>query len=327
MKIGVIGLGSIGMRHARNALEEGAEVLGFDPDEDRQSLLTEAGGKIAATQNDLLSQCDAIVIGSPNRFHKDNLLDCIEAGCHVLVEKPLSVNMAGIGDILEQAAEKKLIIAAAMNLRFHTVVKESFAVIQNGELGRPLWARFTYSGYLPNWRPHQDYRAGYTTDPTTGGVIFDIIHEFDLAYYLCGPATTKSCTAWQSGTIESNAEDSAEILLAHESGAHSSIHIDYASPNENKAANNQRRFEIQLEKGNIRGDLLAREIIVHDDQQEIIRKEVCIGGFDQDYRDEMKNFIAAINGQTPPACSGYAALDVLRTVIDARKMADLPQAA
>lgn len=315
MKIGVWGLGSIGLRHAKNALVEGADVIGFDPDRARTQLLEEAGAAVVGSEEELLNAADAIIICSPNHLHFDHLKRCIDADCHVLIEKPMAHRSEGLKELLDQATDKELVIAPAMNMRFDAVVQKAKNIVENRDFGRAVWARLICSAYLPDWRPHQDYKQGYTNNRATGGVIFDIIHEFDIAHYVLGALETQSCHAVNSGLLGLDVEDCADILLkTKEQSVPVSIHLDYISKP------GQRRFEIQFENGLMKADLDDRTIeISGQDTLHIQQSDI------ECYTGEMKNFINAIKGGEPFLCSGHEALEVLDNVIAARKLAGLPQ--
>ena len=320
MSIGILGLGSIGMRHLKNALSLGENVVGFDPDEERQALAHSHDVDIAENEQALFEQVDAVVICSPNKFNLQNIKTAIDCGCHILVEKPFSHTLNGLEVVISQAKKRKLVLAVAMNLRFNAVSRSAREIIKNKKFGEVLWGRFICSSYLPSWRPHQDYRVNYTTDPQYGGVIFDVIHEIDLAHYLLGAASAQSCVAWQSGVLETKAEDCAEIVLRHGDArpVYSNIHLDYVSPNK------KRGFEIQMKKGLIRGDLFARSLEVFDEQDVLVRQDALHGSFNKDYVDEMKAFIAAFKKGEPFPCCADEAYSVLETVVEARSLAGLP---
>ena len=108
MKIGVWGLGSIGLRHAKNAMQEGVSVIGFDPDVQRIQLLEELGGEPLENEQKLLNEADAIIICSPNHLHFKHLSQCIDAGCHVLIEKPITHKSEGLKNLLDTARDKGL---------------------------------------------------------------------------------------------------------------------------------------------------------------------------------------------------------------------------
>ncbi|MCB9989386.1 MAG: Gfo/Idh/MocA family oxidoreductase [Rhodospirillales bacterium] len=318
MTIAVIGLGSIGNRHACNLLQAGESVVGFDPDPDRRALFEKAGGQTQCERDVALDVAEAAIICSPNICHLPDLQAALERGCHALVEKPLSHTMTGLQDVLRMADSRSLIVAAAMNLRFHPVVQRVHEILSSGEMGTVIWGRFLYSGYLPSWRPHQDYRKGYTTAPVGGGVLFDLVHEIDLAQYLMGFGTVSACVARRSGVIETGAEDCADLIIMHPGGAQSSVHLDYVSKH------SQRFFEIQCENGFIRGDLVKRSLIIIPSDEDSAAGEECFeGSFSDDYIAEMKGFLQAIRGEGGQICSSSDAAKILETVIKARKQAGL----
>lgn len=317
MTIAVIGLGSIGMRHAENLIRLGESVCGFDPDPARRELLAKAGGRATDKRDDSLKAAEAVIICSPNIHHLSDLENAIDKGCHVLMEKPLSHTLTGVSELIDTAVAKRKTIAVAMNLRFHPVVKEVKNLLKKSAAGKVIWGRFLCASYLPGWRPHQDYRKGYTTDPVSGGVLFDVIHETDLACHLLGPATVAASVARTSGTIETSADDCADLILRHPEQVYSNLHLDYVSKNA------QRYFEIQGTAGLIKGDLLSRRLTVIDAGGKTATEHAFPGSFADDYIEEMQNFLAAIRGKNGYICTATEAFDSLKTVIEARKIAGL----
>ncbi len=317
MSYGILGLGSIGSRHARNLLSLDGDVIAFDPSPD-----VEAGG-ITQTQSraEVLEKSNAVIICSPNAHHLDDLRDAIAAECHVFIEKPLAHTAVGVKELLDDAAAKNLVVFAGLNLRFHPAVVAAKALIEDGALGQPLWAAFQSSHWLPDWRPAQDYRQGYTADPKTGGVLFDIIHEFDLANHLLGEAKTLFATARNTGIIEIASEDCADVVLGHQSGVRSALHLDYVTRPP------RRTVEIGGEKGVLRLDLINRETVLTDnDNNQRHHKTFSETSSADDYVDEMKAFVECVNGKASPPSNGYEALAVLEQVITARKQCGLPEA-
>lgn len=317
LSISVLGLGSIGLRHARNLTGLGASVSGFDPDQSRRDLLVQAGGNALLARSDVF-RADAIVIASPSDCHLVDLQETIAAGRHVFIEKPLSHTDEGLGELLRVAEQKGLVVFAGLNLRFHAVVRRILEIIAAGSLGRLLWSRIIASAYLPSWRPHQDHRQGYTADPRTGGAIFDNIHEIDLAYCLFGPGRTAGAAAINSGTLGIEAEDVATLLIQHERGLFSEIHLDYAT----RPA--RREIEIAGTEGQIRGDLFSRQLTILDKDGAVVANETLPGSFAEDYVEEMRAFLSCIAGHAKPPCDGRQALEVLRLALSARQFCGLP---
>jgi predicted dehydrogenase len=319
VRVAVLGLGSIGLRHARNLVALGQEVVGFDPLLERREALEEAGGKTTEDRAALIKDADAVVVASPNVHHLDDLRAAIEAGRPAFVEKPLSHKLDGVDAVLAQADKMGVAIFAALNLRFHPAVQEAKRRLAAGDIGKPLWGRLICSSYLPNWRPNQDYRQGYTSDPTTGGVLFDIVHEFDLAHHLLGAATAVAAQARRSGRLEMSSEDVADVLLRHASGVTSSLHLDYVTRPPLRVT------EIAGEDGFLRLDIAGRRATITDAAGAVKLEKKYVTTFDDDYRDEMAAFLACVAGQDKPPCNGREARDVLVQVVAARRLAGLPQ--
>jgi predicted dehydrogenase len=191
MRVGVIGLGSIGSRHAKNLKHLGHEVLGYDP-------------KIidSFTINHVLTNSDAVVIASPTPTHWEYMRQVSNADKPFFVEKPLADQAMG-------GSFNALMVG--YNLRFHSCVIKAKEWIDAGALGNhPIWSNFVVAQYSD--------KPDYLRD----GVILNWSHEIDLALHLLGPAVVRACAADIKETI-------ADLILWHwaPSHAHTTIHLDY----------------------------------------------------------------------------------------------------
>ena len=151
-------------------------------------------------------------------------------------------------------------------------------------------------------------------------MIFDVIHEFDLANHLFGPACTIAACARNTGLLDIESEDCADIVLEHESGLFSSLHIDYITRPK------QRRIEVAGDNGFMEIDLVERRMRIQDQDGNITFEKTWSARVDNDYREEMAHFIRCVCGEDEPRCDGREALSVLRQVLAARKMSGLPKA-
>lgn len=316
--IAVLGLGSIGLRHARTLLDLGQTVVGFDPNPERRALLEQMGGQTGQDRQAVLDQAQAAIIASPSGLHLSDMQAGLAARCHLFVEKPLSHSLEGMELLLDQAESKGMVIFAAFNLRYHPVVQAARKIIGQGELGALLWGRFEMADYLPNWRPGFDHTRGYANDPRTGGVIFDIVHEFDLAAHLMGPPQVKACQAAHTGTIGLAAEDMADMVLCHANGALSSIHVDFVT------RPRRRESRITGSLGSLTLDLDARRLVLTAWDGTVAQDTCFAGSYADDYRAEMADFLACIQGRSTPACDGREAAHILEQLIKARSLAGLP---
>jgi predicted dehydrogenase len=162
MRVGVIGLGSIGSRHKRNLLELGHEVLSYDPkDGDTEEKL-----------HKIHTLADAIVIASPTPTHGDHIVSAFDLNRkHIFVEKPLA-------DTLDVEAE--WVAMVGYNLRFHSCVIKAKEWIDSNFLGELQWANFVCAQHNTKYKDH---------------VILNWSHEIDLALELLGSGTgVVSCT-------------------------------------------------------------------------------------------------------------------------------------
>jgi predicted dehydrogenase len=295
MKIGVVGYGSIGQRHAANVRELGHTAIVYDP------MLQHNDVKF---EREIYDQADAVVIATPSDCHEAGLRACIERGKHVLVEKPISVSRGGLSTLLDTAMAKDLVVMMGNNLRFHPCVKEARNWLNASMIGRVLWAQFTCATL--------SVKPLYLSD----GVILNTgAHEVDLALHLLG-------SAWVETAVGDFAV--ADFTLTHESGARSSFHLDFVTPRM------VRDFRIVGSDGAIYCDLAKRRMVRTQwdpELPEVVRTYHYASpthSFDDDYIDEMKDFITRAEGK--PSLYGARGLDGLETLdllLDVRKKAGL----
>lgn len=286
MKIGVVGHGSIGSRHATNLAALGHDVLVYDP----------ANRRDVKFERNIYEDCDVVVIATPTIYHLGGIRAAAERGCHILVEKPIALSDYGLRELLDLAASKDAVVMVGCNLRFHPCVLQAKQWITAGHIGRPLWAHFTCAALSA--------KAPYLSD----GVILNTgAHEVDLALHLLGPAQVISANAH----CTEHGDDIADFVLEHESGARSSFHLDFVTPNE------IRECWIVGDEKNIGIDFLGRRISLGS------MATGNAGSYDTDYVEEMKAFIDRIEGKDVPGATGEDGLAVLKVLLDVRKKAGL----
>ena len=127
-------------------------------------------------------EIDAVVIGTPNALHAPQAIACLEAGKHVLVEKPMATTLAEADAMCRaaEASEGRLMVAHCW--RFHEDVRALRRRIEAGDLGEVVKTRGY--GVHAGWGP-----SGWFTDPELagGGALLDMgVHAIDTARYLLG---------------------------------------------------------------------------------------------------------------------------------------------
>lgn len=268
-KIGVIGLGSIGMRHAKNLIELGCSVYGYDPSHLAQKIFKDAGGFTVDNPTELTG-LDGIVIATPTKMHHlDAMASMVVMKTkNIFIEKPVAES-APKATIIQSIAKKKGVnIMVGHNLRFHPCVKLTKKLLPN--IGDIIWSRFTVSQHT--------YRDAYLRD----GVLLNwAIHEIDIALFLLGPASVK-CAYGDEGMVDA--------IIEHNIGVVSTIHADYYTRPE------VRGFSIGGTMGNIFVDIPTR-IFSTQPQDGVLHGIEPGGSFDDDYQDEMRAFLDIIDGK------------------------------
>ncbi len=317
MNIGIIGLGSIGLRHAKNSIILKHNVFGFDVDNKKEHEIKKIGGKFVKDKKEFIRVIDAGIISSPNKYHLEHLKLLIDNKKHCFVEKPISHEYLKTKKIIDKAKSLKLIIFVGQNLRFHPAVNKAKDWLKIKRIGRILWSSLICSSYLPDWRKNQDYRKGYANDPKGGGVIFDCIHEIDLANYLLGKAKVIDCFAESSKSLQLDTEDIADIWLKHQDKSRSLIHLDYITKPKIRCT------KVIGEKGIIKIEISKRTLKLLNNDNKITESYYFNNNSNEDYKSELKSFFKCIKDKTEPICKAEDALEILKQVIEARKLAGL----
>lgn len=230
IKLLVIGAGSIGTRHATNARALGVGSIGVtDPDALRRDQLAASTGAAAFTTLDqaLAWGPTAAVICTPPALHLSSALACADAGCELLIEKPLAAASAGVDDLAAVIRTRGLRVAVAYQLRFHAAIRRMRELIDSGAIGAVFSIQAEYGQYLPAWRPSRDYRETYTARAALGGgILLDASHEIDYVRWLAGEMTAVYASVARLSELEMDAEDTAALIVR--CGAHTigEIHLD-----------------------------------------------------------------------------------------------------
>lgn len=227
MKLLVVGCGSIGRRHAANAAVVAKTAVVDTHAPTAEECAREAGATAIKRMEDAYAWSpDGVVIATPHRSHLAIARQAIDAGAHVLIEKPLSHTLDGVADFLDAADRAGRRAYVVCNMRFHpgpAALKQALH-----RIGTPLFARAHVGNYLPAMRPGRDYRELYAARRSEGGgVVLDAVHEIDYLTWLFGPAASVTCRARKLSDLDLDVEDHALIALHHDSGVESSAELDY----------------------------------------------------------------------------------------------------
>lgn len=272
MKILMIGLGSIGQRHLRNirrVLGEEAEILAYrvrglqrtfsDSMQIKENVNLEEEFHIKSfgDLDEALSQKpDAAFITNPTNMHIPCAIKCARAGCHLFLEKPVSDELEGIGELEAEAEKQGIKIFVGYQNRFHPAVRAVKETLDAGELGRILSVRAVVGERLVTMHTYEDYKDTYMARKDMGGgvVTNQLVHEMDYLYYLFGKPLTVYGVGGTCGNLGIDVEDNCDGIFVMEGKSGDrvavSVHADfYQSPP-------SRFIEVVGERGQIKGDLI-----------------------------------------------------------------------
>jgi predicted dehydrogenase len=194
-----------------------------------QEVAREYGATAVDSLHELLSMdIDAVYIATPANVHREQAMAAMQAGKHVLCEKPLGMTVAEAEEMSAAAARLGLRLGTALMMRFHAQHRAARDLIAAGRIGTPVYARAQLSCWYPPlegaWR--QDPRTG------GGGSLIDMGgHCLDLLEMLLGPVASVSCVV--RNTVHAYpSEDSAVALLQFTSGALGTVDTFFCIPDE-----------------------------------------------------------------------------------------------
>jgi predicted dehydrogenase len=300
VRVAVLGQGSIGRRHTGILRDLGCDVATYDP----------AADSSAPSEAEALDGAAAAVVASPSSEHERQALAAIAAGVPVLVEKPLALNAQGAQRVQRAAAESGVAVDVAMNLRHHPGVRGVSAAL--GDIGRIVRASAWCGSWLPGWRPGTDYRASYSARRELGGgVLLDAIHEIDYVLWLLGPSRRAAGMTAHASSLDLDVEDVAQIHVEHESGALSSIALDYLDREYHRGC------RVVGEEGTIDWDWSRGTVRVHGPGG-LISEHDAPADVAPTYVAQMERFISVARGEQPPLVGVAGALAALEVVDAAR---------
>jgi predicted dehydrogenase len=318
MRFLVVGCGSIGERHVRNLISLGErDILVHDSDRKRmEEIRRKYGVDVRRELGPSLDEVDALLVCTPPVTHVPLAKMALDAGLNVFVEKPLSHTMDGVDEIVKTAKRRGLVLAVGYNFRFHPGMRKVKEKLESGLIGRVMWGRAIVGQYLPDWRPWQDYRKSYTARREMGGgIILDGSHELDYMRWLMGEVNSVLCFAGKLSSLEVNVEDSADILMRHEGGRVSNVHMDFIRRDYFRVC------EIVGEEGTVRWSFPSGTAELYSARTK--RWRMVYAGCDPNemYVREMRCFIRCIQGKEAPLVDGEEGRKTLEVALAAKKSA------
>jgi len=295
VRVGVIGVGSLGQHHARVYAEAPeADLVGVvDANAGRaQDIAVKHHCQAFTHFRELFGRVDAVSVAVPTLLHHGIARECLQAGVHVLVEKPMTATSAEAEDLVGIAAARKLILQVGHIERFNSALRASLGAIKAPRLiDCRRWAPFTARG-------------------ADVDVVLDLmIHDLDIVLSI-SDARVRHIAA-QGVSLVTPTIDVAYAQVLFETGC-------MATFSANRVAEGKvRELRFYESDGFLVVDLLAqtarigRRIIGPTGHAEIIT-EIIRGDGQEPLKLELQAFLESITHETPPLVSGQAGVAALR---------------
>ena len=223
--VGILGAGFFGAYHARAiATVEGARVVAACAEELSlaETFTAEHGGTAYGDWHAMLDDksVDAVAITAPHHLHGELAIAALQAGKHVLLEKPMALSVAECSRIIAsaQASRTKLMVGQIMHFVWpHLVARE---ILDRGDLGRPITGS---SRLLKTWM--ESNRRGWHLDPATGGGMLMTagIHALDQLVWLMDGRVRSVSAAVSTSFHDQKADDSTMMLLRFADGRYGQV--------------------------------------------------------------------------------------------------------
>ena len=223
LRMGVIGCGAMGQAHLQ-VWESVATVrvaAVCDGNEQRANETAARLGAIAFTSPKAMAESgllDAVDVCTPSGLHAEQGIVCAQNNLHLLLEKPIDLNIKKVDALIEECEDRGLTLACMLQQRTFPVGQQVKAYIEAGHLGRLL----SCSASIKWWRS-QDYYSSSAWRGTwemDGGVLANQgIHTLDMLCWLVGGVDEVEYAHLETANHDIQAEDNALAVLRFENGA------------------------------------------------------------------------------------------------------------
>ena len=328
-----IGLGGIGQRHLRNLrtlVGEDLQVAAYRTRRQQivltdqlqvsesESLEEKYGVMSFADLDEALAWGpDAAFICNPSNLHLPCAIKAAEAGCHLLIEKPLSHDLEGTEELAALLEAKEKVGLVAYQLRFHPLIKSVREILENKSLGRIISVSAEVGEYLPGWHPYEDYRQMYASrSDLGGGVILSQIHEMDYLYSFFGLPKRLFALGGHLSSLEIDVEDTASILMEFSvDGRDIPVHLhqDYVQRPPSRGLRiigDEGKLEVDFRALTLQ-QYKAGELVLSEVHPDFPRNQLFL--------DEMNHFLACTRGEEKPLVTVRDGAQSLRMALAAKE--------
>jgi predicted dehydrogenase len=205
---------------------DSAKALGLDPDRSYESYQQLIEREVARPESE---RVDFVSIVTPNHLHHPVAKACLEAGLHIVCDKPFTMTSAQAAELRDLAARQNLVCAVTYNYTGYPLVREMRSLVTSGAIGR---VRKVFAEYHQGWlaTPLEETgmkQAAWRTDPERAGIagaLGDIgSHAENLVSFVTGLEIESLCADLTAFVPGRTLDDDASVLLRFKGGARGSL--------------------------------------------------------------------------------------------------------
>jgi len=321
IRLGVIGCGNISGTHAARFHKENKRLTiaaGVDIDIPKAKKFAEQfpGCKVSADYRTILGDVDAVLLSLPHHLHYPIGMECIKAGKHILMEKPLANTEKECVALIKAAEKAGVTFMVAYCMRYHPLIVRMKEIINQKIYGN----LFQFSYWTEQYTKYADGHWAHAAETVGGGQLFSHgCHYIDIMLAFLGEPVSGAhvgsnfCTPWMEK------EGTSNVCMKFKNGA-----LGYHFGTWGARGTRLRYgFHAHFEKGMIEGDIATGKLILHTGLGETLdsmdpgkmKEEVliaCEAG--KHVEGEMKEFLDCIEQKKIPLTDGWSGLQSLRVI-------------
>jgi myo-inositol 2-dehydrogenase/D-chiro-inositol 1-dehydrogenase len=310
IRIAFAGAGGIAQRHAQAiASLKGAKLTAVTDIAPEKA--TDLASRYDAEAYDTLAAClphaDVVYVLTPPSTHRELTAQAVAAGKHVVVEKPIAIEIADAEAMVAAAADAGVKLMVAFNMRFRVGFKRLKEAVASGKLGEPLqwWSRRMGMGVGPgpNWRTTPGLLCGMSIE--------SLSHDIDLMRWMVGDVATVKAETLASRPELPGFDDNAAALFALQRGGMGMIHASWSSHlgmNSRGVVGTEGTAMVgggglwDLDRFHLKTTSMAHETI------EVLNDKLDV----KSYREESRHFVDCVAHDRRPMVTGEDGLAALR---------------
>ena len=290
--VAVIGCGVWGVNHARvyAGLEKVKLIKIADTDPERRRLAEKFDAECCADPRDIYrdEEVEAVSICTPTVTHARLAREALQAGKHVLVEKPMATKLSEAEELVRLSEKEGLMLAVGLVERFNPAVAETLRLVKDGCVGQLLTVHASRLSRRPD-------RVGDV------GVVKDLaMHDVDVVTTVLGAQPVSVFS--RCGSLSHSFEDYAHLSLIYAGAASGFVEANWLTPRK------VRRLTVTGSEGVIRVEYLSQLVSV-ERLNEFTR-------IDKGYREplelELRDFVDAVLDDREPTVTGVDGVNALR---------------